>query len=409
MECCLCHEVVHPGCVTDTGVEGYVKSELPNSWECPTCVRNGDAVKPEVKTEEDILGTGATPNKLIKLNNSAQQPSKRAMAYGADSTYTGHQLFQVQGRPDQSKQELRSQLATQILTASMETKKEPQYVFRPPPMQLGAEEIYERREHEAVDLKMERGIMLEVFKRLNTIDLSSCVLVCKAWTKIVQDPALWSTVKLSHKKITSHFLSLIVQRQPVKLILDWSVVGKQQLTWLLPRIPQTRTVSLSGLEFNSSVVALGSVNCPMLQELDLSYVTNFNDVALFKLLSSPKDSRPGKERQIKFFMAAISSFMIQLRFRSSRQEIKVEDAPKTQLVRHGDLRRGPAVRNSIPRSTTESLGIRVLEDHRRRPRAALDPRGQDHRVPDSVKHFQLQAHNQCGTRAPEQVQEPNLR
>ena len=150
------------------------------------------------------------------------------------------------------------------------------------------------REHEAVDLKMERGIMLEVFKRLNTIDLSSCVLVCKAWTKIVQDPALWSTVKLWHKKITSHFLSLIVQRQPVKLILDWSVVGKQQLTWLLPRIPQTRTLSLSGLEFNSSVVALSTVNCPMLQDLDLSYVTNFNDVALFKLLSSPKDSRPGK-------------------------------------------------------------------------------------------------------------------
>ena len=146
MECCLCHEVVHPGCVTDTGVEGYVKSELPNSWECPTCVRNGDAVKPEVKTEEDILGTGATPNKLIKLNNSAQQqPNKRAMAYGADSTYTGHQLFQVQGRPDQSKQELRSQLATQILSASTEVKREPQYVFRPPPMQLGAEEIYERR------------------------------------------------------------------------------------------------------------------------------------------------------------------------------------------------------------------------------------------------------------------------
>jgi hypothetical protein len=121
--------------------------------------------------------------------------------------------------------------------------------------------------------------------------------VCKAWTKIVQDPALWNSVKLSHKKITSHFLSLIVQRQPTKLILDWAVLGKQQLTWLLPRIPQTRTFSLSGLEYNSSVVALGTVNCPMLQELDLSYVTNFNDNALFKLLSSPKDSRPGNDRE----------------------------------------------------------------------------------------------------------------
>ncbi len=102
-------------------------------------------------------------------------------------------------------------------------------------------------------------------------------------------------MRLTHKKITSHLLSLIVQRQPTKLILDWSILGKQQLTWLLPRIPQTRKMSLCGLEYNSSVVALNTANCPMLQELDLSYVTNFNDTALYKLLSSPKDSRPGKE------------------------------------------------------------------------------------------------------------------
>jgi hypothetical protein len=89
MECCLCHEVTHPGCVTDKGVEGYVKMELPNSWECPTCVKNGDAVKPEVKTEEEIIAAGGvTPSKMIKLSNPQQQ-GKRAMTYGADSTYTG--------------------------------------------------------------------------------------------------------------------------------------------------------------------------------------------------------------------------------------------------------------------------------------------------------------------------------
>ena len=87
MECFLCHEVTHPSCVTDLGVDGYFKMELPNSWECPKCVKNGDAVKPEVKTEEDVLGAGAcTPNKLIKLNSA---PSKKAMSYGADSTYSG--------------------------------------------------------------------------------------------------------------------------------------------------------------------------------------------------------------------------------------------------------------------------------------------------------------------------------
>ena len=163
-------------------------------------------------------------------------------------------------------------------------------------MALSAEEIYDRRKEEKVELSKERGIMLDVFKMLGTVDLSHCVLVCKAWNKIIQDPSLWSAVKLSSRKITSHYLSLIVQRQPTKLVLDGSVVSKQQLTWLLPRIPQTRTLSLQGLEYSTSVVALNTVNCPMLQDLDLSFVANFNDMALFKLLSSPKDSRPGKNK-----------------------------------------------------------------------------------------------------------------
>ncbi len=166
-----------------------------------------------------------------------------------------------------------------------------------------------------MDLLSESGVLLPVLTRLDTVDLSRCVTVCKAWSRICQDPQLWTCVRLMHRKITSHLLSLIVQRQPVKLCLDWSTVSKQQLTWLLPRIPQTRQVSLinpewvcqldskispasrsfslCGVEYNATAVALNTVNCPMLQELNLGYVTNFNDSALYKLLSSPKDSRPG--------------------------------------------------------------------------------------------------------------------
>ena len=40
--------------------------------------------------------------------------------------------------------------------------------------------------------------------------------------------------------------------------------------------------------------ALASVNTPMLQDLDLSYVTGFSDGALYKILSAPRDSRPGE-------------------------------------------------------------------------------------------------------------------
>ena len=135
--------------------------------------------------------------------------------------------------------------------------------------------------------------MLPIFQKLNTIDLSSCALVCKTWLSMMQDPSLWTKVKLNNLKITPHLLSLIVQRQPTSLSLTCCQIGKQQLSWLLPRIPQTREMSLIGLDFVSSVVALSTVNTPMLQELDLSFVTSLNDGALYKILSAPRDSRPG--------------------------------------------------------------------------------------------------------------------
>ena len=42
-------------------------------------------------------------------------------------------------------------------------------------------------------------------------------------------------------------------------------MGKQQLNWLLPRIPQTKDLSLVGLEYNMTVFALNTCKCPMLQ------------------------------------------------------------------------------------------------------------------------------------------------
>ena len=54
-------------------------------------------------------------------------------------------------------------------------------------------------------------------------------------------------------------------------------------------------MSLIGLDYVSSVTALSTVNTPMLQELDLSFVTSLNDGALYKILSAPRDSRPGNK------------------------------------------------------------------------------------------------------------------
>ena len=196
----------------------------------------------------------------------------------------------MKGKSDQPKHVLRTQLAEQILAASSQETRKSKYVFRPAPFKEDPQPLFKMNLSE---LKLQKLIMLPVFQKLPTNDLANCALVCKSWKQILQDPSVWNKVQFESWKITSHILSLIVQRQPVKLSLNFCTISKQQLTWLLPRIPQTREISFQGIDFPSCLLALASVNTPTLNELDLSFVTAFNDAALFKILSSPRDSRPG--------------------------------------------------------------------------------------------------------------------
>lgn len=47
MECSVCYEIVHPECVAKLvpDAEGIVNEDLPNSWECPKCCRDGKNVE----------------------------------------------------------------------------------------------------------------------------------------------------------------------------------------------------------------------------------------------------------------------------------------------------------------------------------------------------------------------------
>jgi len=262
LECYTCKQISHPACHTDYGVDGEVSEIIPNCWFCPKC---------------------------MKFN----PPSEQQLA-AKTRRQDEKEQFVVRGRSDQSKSELRSQLADQIMTASTKTLKPPSYVFRPPPKLRKVEDVYERLEKWGpASLLMEEIIMLPVFQLLSTAEVVQCGLVCTAWHTISLDPSLWHTVDLTRKKISNNLLSMTVQKQPVGLILDWCNIGKQHLNWLLPRIPQTKELSMIGLEYNTAVSSLNTCNAPMLQVLNLSNVTSLTDSALHKLLTNPRDSRPG--------------------------------------------------------------------------------------------------------------------
>ncbi|XP_018428469.1 PREDICTED: F-box/LRR-repeat protein 19 [Nanorana parkeri] len=45
MECTICNEIVHPGCIKMGKAEAVINTEIPNCWECPRCKREGRTCK----------------------------------------------------------------------------------------------------------------------------------------------------------------------------------------------------------------------------------------------------------------------------------------------------------------------------------------------------------------------------
>ena len=96
MECTLCKQIVHPTCMTDYGVDGFIKMDLPNSWECPRCIKLREDAKDELKDEPD----GMLPPKVPKVEEP--DPLRRKVASGSDAVIAGaYQLFSVKGTSDQ--------------------------------------------------------------------------------------------------------------------------------------------------------------------------------------------------------------------------------------------------------------------------------------------------------------------
>lgn len=88
------------------------------------------------------------------------------------------------------------------------------------------------------DLILRAEILTPVFHYLPISDLLVCMRVCRSWNRCSIDSSLWKRINLSHKQLTPIILAGIIRRQTQTLILDWSSLSSQQLTWLLDRLPR---------------------------------------------------------------------------------------------------------------------------------------------------------------------------
>lgn len=348
MECSICYGISHPDCGQKLvlNVKGIINEDLKNSWICPVCIQAGRNTdyKPrhfrarqkssemrrmsvssdasftlDQKLHIDIPGKpGASgsdfednknsiPNisptsRPIKLeikqedilhgametNSNGTRFVKRRKSEDGNSVGSGiHDAFEA---PDHNavvrkKSSLRNQLAQQIINSTNKPLKKPMYPVRPA---CPSNNITSQPGNHALD----PTCLLKIFTYLSPETLVTCSLVCKQWCTIAVDPVLWKKMDCSQYKLSASLLMAIVRRQPERLSLDWTILAKRQLNWMIVRIPGLRNLSLQGTPIQC-VLGLHTCLCPPLNILDLSFIRGLNDSAIRELLSPPKDSRPG--------------------------------------------------------------------------------------------------------------------
>ncbi|XP_071566399.1 jmjC domain-containing histone demethylation protein 1 [Temnothorax nylanderi] len=290
MECSICFDIVHPECIGLNSKEVTVNDDLPNSWECPQCCEQGRNLDYRPRQQR-----GRT-RKLSVSSAASSAPttdSERAMTPSKRSRLDPNEAWNDSpGEPAEGEQRMtqqRTQLAMQLIASSSRSLVRPHVVVRPAPLPPIQETDGESNEQNLVYNKV---VVLAVFRFLNIKDLLNCALVCRTWARYSIDSSLWKKLNLSHYKLRSLHLTVVIRRQPECLSLDWTNINKMQLAWLLSRLPQLRTLSLQGCTW-AGVRALKSCSCPPLEKLNLNYVTSLNDAVLQEILDSPTDSRPG--------------------------------------------------------------------------------------------------------------------
>ncbi|XP_013789484.2 jmjC domain-containing histone demethylation protein 1-like [Limulus polyphemus] len=171
-------------------------------------------------------------------------------------------------------------------------RQKPKRIVKQAPIMQSSIEDRQASKNGSNNLALIKDVMLPVFHYLSTADLVNCQLVCKTWNHWTNDPALWTYINFSHRKITANILMATVQRQPVSLNLSWTNISKHQLSWLIARLLQLTALVLKGCS-TAIVSSLCTCYCPLLSSLDISWVEGLTDSFIRKLLASPPDSRPG--------------------------------------------------------------------------------------------------------------------
>ncbi|XP_056387087.1 lysine-specific demethylase 2A isoform X2 [Hyla sarda] len=351
MECSVCNEIVHPGCLEMDG-EGLLSDELPNYWECPKCNEQRKHTKRKAVDNCDLdphlsakvlrppLGQSppSPPLLLLPPSPSSAPPTpptttpqathvsreERAKRRQMTREKENHPSGREQSEADRvwhrgsyltvTLQRPPKELSSSSIVPKLQAiTPNPRHPIRPPPSQPPDEYEEDEDDDEDEDYNTENGLMpgqrkddlsmqkdvwLSVFQYLTRKDLCLCMRVCKAWYKWACDKRLWSRIDMSRcKSLMPQALSGIIKRQPVQLDLSWTNVSRKQLTWLVNRLPGLKELFLAGCSW-SAVSALSSSSCPLLKTLDLRWGVGIKDSQIRDLLT-PLTEKSGHDSRSK--------------------------------------------------------------------------------------------------------------
>ncbi|XP_071067298.1 F-box/LRR-repeat protein 19 isoform X3 [Dasypus novemcinctus] len=326
MECTICNEIVHPGCLKMGKAEGVINAEIPNCWECPRCTQEGRTSKkpkPSLASTEGPAVPSPSPQReklerfkrMCQLLERVPDTSSSSSDSDSDSDSSGTSLSEDEApgearngrRPARGssgekenrggRRAVRPGGGGPLLSWPLGPAPPPRppqlerHVVRPPPRSPEPDTLPLAA---GSDHPLPRAAWLRVFQHLGPRELCVCMRVCRTWSRWCYDKRLWPRMDLSRRKsLTPPMLSGVVRRQPRALDLSWTGVSKKQLMWLLNRLQGLQELVLSGCSW-LSVSALGSAPLPALRLLDLRWIEDVKDSQLRELLLPPPDTKPGQ-------------------------------------------------------------------------------------------------------------------
>ncbi|CAH1801472.1 unnamed protein product [Owenia fusiformis] len=163
------------------------------------------------------------------------------------------------------------------------------YVVRPAPIKAPSQYVQTLSNE---NHPLNRNMWNKIFLLLDQKDMCKCMRVCKSFYRWCLDQQFWVKIDLNRQIIRQQHLIGVVLRQPQSLDLSYTNISHKQLQWLVARIPQLKSLSLDGNSW-SSISALCSSQCPLLETLDINWCTGVKDDCVRDLVSPPCDHRPG--------------------------------------------------------------------------------------------------------------------